>query len=196
MAPEHPFPAGLEDSWNAYDWVYDNAAALRIDPARIGVAGDSSGGNFATVTCLAARDGMVRAMPDVQLLLYPCVDMTGSQPSHAEFAEGYMLTAEMYRWFGENYLGDFADAKDWHVSPLFAEDVSGLPPAIILYAGFDPLRDEAVAYANRLKGSGVAVETIFFARLIHGFMTMGAVFPDVKTGIGHIRDAFIRLGVA
>lgn len=193
LAPEHPFPAGLEDSWTAFDWVCDNAAALRLDAGRIGIAGDSSGGNFAAVTALAARSGIVRQMPDVQILIYPCVDMTGSQPSHAALGEGYMLTGEMYRWFAQNYAGTFADLKDWRLSPLFAEDLSGLPPAIILYAGFDPLRDEAVAYANRLKGHGVKVQTLFFPRQIHGFMTMGAVFADVAIGLERITGALRQL---
>jgi acetyl esterase len=195
LAPENPFPVGLEDSWTGYDWVCANTTALRIESDRIGIAGDSSGGNFAAVTCLAARAGIIRKMPDVQLLIYPCVDMTGSLPSHASRGEGYMLTSEMYRWFVQNYAGSFADLKDWHLSPLFAGDLSGLPPAVILYAGFDPLRDEAVAYANRLKGHGVKVQTIYFPRQIHGFMTMGAVFPDVALGLERIASALRLLDI-
>lgn len=188
LAPEHPFPAALEDAWNALEWVAQNAPALGIDETRIAIGGDSAGGNLAAATALAVRDGLLQVALELQLLIYPCLDMTASQPSHEELAEGYLLTRAIYSWYRQNYVGAFSDLTDWHLSPLFADDLSGAAPAILLYAGFDPLRDEALLYASRLIDAGVAVEPIFYPGMIHGFMTMGGVIPAANDAVRRIGD--------
>jgi acetyl esterase len=193
LAPEHPFPAALEDTWNALDWIAANAGWIGIDKDQIAIAGDSSGGNLAAVTALAARDGIIAFKPQFQLLIYPCLDLTARQPSHAEFAEGYLLTSDLYAWYRQNYIGSFPDPMDWHLSPLFAEDLRGVAPAIVLYAGFDPLRDEAVVYSARLLDAGVSVEPLFFPGMIHGFLTMGRVIPAAAVAVRRIAAAIDAL---
>lgn len=188
LAPEHPFPAGLNDAWKALKWVSANATWLGIDKNRIVVAGDSAGGNLAAVTALAARDGLLDASIEFQLLIYPCLDMTASQPSHEELASGYLLTKELYAWYRRQYAGDFPLLADWRLSPLFAEDVTDVAPAIVLYAGFDPLRDEAMLYCARLIDAGVPVEPIFYPGQIHGFMTMGGAVPAASDAVGRIAE--------
>jgi len=192
LAPEHPFPAGLEDAWKALEWVAANATWLGIDKERIAVAGDSAGGNLAAVTALAVRDGLLEASVELQLLIYPCLDLTASQPSHEELASGYLLTKELYAWYRNQYIGDYPLPADWHLSPLFAEDVTDVVPAIVLYAGFDPLRDEALLYCARLIDAGVPVEPIFYPGQIHGFMTMGGVIPAAAHAVHRIADVISK----
>lgn len=189
LAPEHPFPAALEDSWNALEWVTENAAWLGIDKDQIAIGGDSAGGNLAAVTALAARDGLVRVVPQFQLLIYPCLDLTARQPSHDELASGYLLTRQLYAWYRSNYIGEFPDPTDWHLSPLFADDLAGVAPAVVLYAGLDPLRDEAARYCARLADAGVAVAPIFFPGMIHGFITMGGAIPAANEAIRRVASA-------
>ncbi|MEI9887638.1 MAG: alpha/beta hydrolase [Rhizomicrobium sp.] len=186
LAPEHPFPAAFDDARRALRWVRENYAWLGVDPIRIGVGGDSSGGNLAAAVCLAERNDAVACLPAFQLLLYPALDMMACMPSHKELASGYLLTGELYGWYRQNYLGRFEKPRHWRLSPLFAHDVGGLPPAVILYAGFDPLRDEAAAYAGRLRDAGVATETLFFPDMIHGFLTMGGAIPTAGVAIARI----------
>ncbi len=186
LAPEHPFPAAFEDARKALLWVRANYAWLGVDPGRIGIGGDSSGGNLAAAVCLAERNEATGCRPAFQLLLYPALDMMACMPSHRELADGYLLTAELYGWYRQNYLGTFDKPGHWRLSPLFAHDVGGLPPAVILYAGFDPLRDEAAAYAGRLRDAGVATETLFFPDMIHGFLTMGGAIPTAGAAVSRI----------
>ncbi len=193
LAPEHPFPAALEDTWNALEWVAANSTWIGIDRNRIAIGGDSAGGNLAAVTAIAARDGLVEVTPEFQLLIYPCLDMTAAQPSHEELAEGYLLTRELYAWYRRNYIGEFPDATDWHLSPLSAEYVGDVAPAVILYCGFDPLRDEAMLYCARLMDAGVAVEPIFFPNMIHGFMTLGGLIPAASVAVQRIALAIKTL---
>lgn len=193
LAPEHPFPAAFDDTRAALRWVHDNHRWLGIDPARIGIAGDSAGGNLAAATCLAERDAGTLFQPRFQILLYPCLDMGACLPSHHEFSQGYLLTFELYKWYRENYLGDHPKPQHWRLSPLFAHDVSGLPPTVVLYAGFDPLRDEAAHYAARLRESGVPVESLYFPDMIHGFMTMGGAIPVADAAVRRVADALERL---
>jgi acetyl esterase len=193
LAPEHPFPAALEDTWNAIEWVAANSTWIGVDKSRIAIGGDSAGGNLAAVTAIAARDGLVGVTPEFQLLIYPCLDMTASQPSHDQLARGYLLTRELYAWYRRNYIGDFPDLMDWHLSPLAVDYVGELSPAIILYAGFDPLRDEAVAYSSRLLNAGVPVEPIFFPNMIHGFMTLGGLIPAAAVAVRRIALAIKAL---
>lgn len=193
LAPEHPFPAALEDTWNAIEWVAANATWIGVDKSRIAIGGDSAGGNLAAVTAIAARDGLVDLVPEFQLLIYPCLDMTAGQPSHDQLARGYLLTRELYAWYRRNYIGDFPDLADWHLSPLMADYLGELAPAVVLYAGFDILRDESVQFCSRLMDAGVSVEPIFFPNMIHGFMTLGGLIPAASVAVRRIALAIKAL---
>ena len=173
-APEHRFPAAVDDALAAFRGAVADVAALGADPARVGVAGDSAGGNLAAVVSqLAARDGGPR--PAVQLLIYPVTDLSRKHPSYRLFADGFFLTEREMDWYRGHYLPDEAAAADPRASPLLAEDLHGLPPAIVLTAGFDVLRDEGEAYARRLEAAGVPVRLSRRAGLIHGFANATAV---------------------
>jgi acetyl esterase len=193
LAPEHPFPAAFDDTRAALRWVYDNHRWLGIDPAKIGIAGDSAGGNLAAAVCIAERDERSGFQPRFQILIYPCLDMGASLPSHHELSQGYLLTYELYRWYRHNYIGDNEKPLHWRLSPLFVYEVSQLPPAVVLYAGFDPLRDEAAHYASRLREGGVPVETLYFPDMIHGFMTMGGAIPAANAAVQRVADALERI---
>ena len=191
LAPEAPYPAALDDTLAAWRWVQQNYREIGADPARISIGGDSSGGNLAAVAALILR-GETGIQPWRQLLLYPCLDLSASLSSHRRLADGYLLTAQMYAWYRDNYAPGVS-RDDWRLSPLFADDLAHLPPAIVLYAGFDPLRDEAAAYIMKLTLAGVPVESLYFADMIHGFLTMGGVIPAAQAAIGRIADAFFGL---
>ena len=173
LAPEHRFPAAVVDAVGATRWVHDNAARLRIDPERIAVGGDSAGGNLAAVTAIALRGSDVPLC--YQLLLYPSTDMGYEWPSHQRLAEGHFLTRSALLWFRDNYLSSPGDIADWRASPLRCTDLSGLPTAYIVTAGFDPLLDEGRAYAERLTAAGVEVGYECFEGMIHGFVGMSGV---------------------
>jgi acetyl esterase len=187
LAPEAPFPAAYDDTLNAWRWVQENYRELGADPARIMIGGDSAGGNLAAAAALQLR-GEPGIQPWRQILLYPCLDMSASLASHRKLADGYLLTAPLYAWYRDNYAGA-ANRDDWRLSPLFADDLRGLPPTLLLYAGFDPLRDEAAAYAMKLTMAGTRVETLYFADMIHGFLTMGGAIPAAQAAVGRIADA-------
>ena len=187
LAPEAPFPAAYDDTMAAWRWVQQNHRELGADPSRIMIGGDSAGGNLAAVAALALR-GETGIQPWRQILLYPCLDMSASLASHRKFAQGYLLTAPLYAWYCSNYAGEAAGRDDWRLSPLFAGDLSGLPPAVLLYAGFDPLRDEAAAYAMKLTLAGVRVEPLYFADMIHGFLTMGGAIPAARAAVNRIAE--------
>jgi len=193
LAPEHPFPAAFDDTRAALRWVYDNALRLGADENRIMLGGDSAGGNLAAAVCLAEKDERTPYQPWRQLLLYPCLDMTACMASHRQFAEGYLLTAPLYRWYRSNYAGQIEKPLQWRLSPLFAYDLSGLPPTVLLYAGFDPLRDEAAAYAVKLTLADVRLETLYFADMIHGFLTMGGAIPAAGAAVNRIAQALAAL---
>jgi acetyl esterase len=188
LAPESPYPAAILDTLAAWRWVQENYRELAVDPARISIGGDSAGGNLAAVAALTLR-GETGIQPWRQVLLYPCLDMSASLASHRKFAQDYLLTQSLYAWYRDNYAGPASARDDWRLSPLFAEDLSGLPPTILLYAGFDPLRDEAAAYAMKLTLAGVPVETLYFADMIHGFLTMGGAIPAASAAVTRIADA-------
>ncbi|MEU2120469.1 alpha/beta hydrolase [Nocardia niwae] len=175
QAPEHRFPAAAEDAYAALCWVAAHAAALGGDPSRLVVAGDSAGGNLAAVTALLARD---RGGPGIagQLLLYPMLDPACATASYRENADGYFTTAAHLRWFWRQYLGR-GDGTDPYVNPLNAE-LSGLPPAHIVTAEFDPLRDEGEDYGRRLRQAGVAAEIHRYDGMFHGFMSMADHLPE------------------
>ena len=171
LAPEHKFPAAVEDSYGATKWVADNAADLGGDPRRIAVGGDSAGGNLAAAVSLMARD---RGGPDIafQLLIYPITNQKFDTDSYKENGEGYMLTKEDMEWFRNHYLRDQHDEENQYASPLLANSLSSLPPAFVITAEFDPLRDEGEAYAARLKEFDVPVRVNRYTGTIHGFMTI------------------------
>jgi acetyl esterase len=182
MGPEHKFPAAVDDCFAAAAWVPNNHAELGIDPGRLAVGGDSAGGNLAAVVSLLARD---RGGPRIacQVLIYPATDAAMRHDSIVRFAEGYVLTRSTMRWFYEQYLRTPDDGADWRVSPLLAADLSGLPPAFVLTAGYDPLRDEGDAYAARLAAAGVKVTHRPFAGQVHGFVTNGRVIRTAETAL-------------
>ena len=182
LAPEHKFPAAVEDSFAATLWVADNAAALGVYPARLAVGGDSAGGNLAAAVSLMARDA---GAPRIcyQLLIYPATDAAMRHESIARFAEGYVLTRPTMRWFYEQYLRDPSDAADWRVSPLVAPDLARLPPALVLTAAYDPLCDEGDAYAARLTAAGVPVQHRRFPGQIHGFATNGKIIRAAESAL-------------
>ncbi len=168
LAPEHPYPAAIEDAYAALNWVADNAALLNVDAERLAVAGDSAGGNLAAVVALLARDEGSPALVH-QLLLYPATDMLRQTVSARDNGEGYFLTTDLLKWFQEHYLPGGADPTDWRASPLRAPDLSGLPPALVITAEFDPLRDEGEAYAVRLREAGVEAVVTRYDGQIHAF---------------------------
>ncbi len=174
LAPEHKFPAAVDDALAATRWVARMADALGLDGTRVAVGGDSAGGNLAAVAALALRDAGGPPLA-AQLLIYPATDMAADAPSHAKYAEGYLLTREAVLWFAGNYLRAPGDAADWRASPLRAADLSHLPPAYVITAGYDPLLDEGRAYADRLHAARVPVTYECFEGMIHGFVTMGGV---------------------
>lgn len=175
LAPEHRFPAAFRDALAAFRWVAENAPALGVDPARIAVAGDSAGANLATVVALATRGDTVS--PAAQLLFYPVTDGRRNTLSYETYASGFGLSRATMNWFFSHYLPDPELIEDPRVSPLLAEDLAGSPPAIVVTAGFDVLRDEGDAYAERLRAAGVEVVHQRFGRLLHAFANMTAIEP-------------------
>jgi acetyl esterase len=172
LAPEHRFPAAVEDCAAALRFVSAQAAALRIDAARIAVGGDSAGGNLSAVMALMGRDGTVPA-PGFQLLLYPVTDLAAEARSYDRCIEGYPLTATTMRWFIDHYAPDAASRTDWRASPLRAASLAGTAPAFVMTCGYDPLSDEGAAYARRLDGEGVPVTQLHVATQMHAYLTMG-----------------------
>jgi acetyl esterase len=181
LAPEHRFPAAVDDSLGAARWVHANAAALGIDASRLALGGDSAGGNLATVTAIGLRDSAVR--PVFQLLIYPATDMRAIAPSHQTNAQGYLLTADSVAYYRGHYIAEVRQHDDWRASPLLHADLSKLPPALVLTAGFDPLRDEGIEYAQRLTQAGNRATHISFERQIHGFILMGRVIDEANAAV-------------
>ncbi len=190
LAPENPYPAAPEDCYAALSWVSGNAATIGASADRIGLAADSAGGNLAAVVSMMARD---RGGPSVsaQLLIYPVTDSSCATGSMAENAEGYFLTRAAMEWFWANYVGDRTRARSPYQSPLAADSLEGLPPALVITAEFDPLRDEGEAYARRLQEAGVAVQMRRYDGMIHGFISMAGALPE---GVEAVRDAGAALG--
>jgi acetyl esterase len=176
LAPEHPAPAALEDCLAALTWTVENGELLGVDVSRVAVGGDSAGGNLAALLCQRV---LAEFGPDIdfQLLVYPVTDLTLSHGSIDENAEGYFLTKATMEWFVDSYLGD-QDPKDPAVSPLHAPTLAGLPPALVITAEYDPLRDEGEAYATRLRDAGVPTQLIRYEGQIHGFFAMPTMLDD------------------
>jgi acetyl esterase len=171
LAPEHKFPAAIVDSFAALRWLSEHAADIGGDPQRIALGGDSAGGNLAAVCAILARDAGLA--PRFQLLVYPRTASSEDSESHQRLAEGYLLTRKCILWFHEHYCVSEADRQDFRYAPLACSDLSRLPPAQIIVAEYDPLRDEGVAYAEALRRAGNDVELIEFAGMIHSFFSMG-----------------------
>jgi acetyl esterase len=170
LAPEHPFPAGFEDCWAVTKWLTSSGAELGGDPARVAVAGDSSGANLAAAVALRARDEGRVALRS-QLLIYPALDPRMSSASYEENADDPFLSRSEMEWYWPRYLGDTVDEPESYAAPAFAADLAGLAPALLVVAGHDPLRDDSLAYAGRLRQAGVAVEVAAYDDMVHGFFS-------------------------
>jgi len=171
LAPEHPFPTPTDDSLAAFRYIRDNAGQFGADPTRLAVGGDSAGGNISAVVCQACQQAG-EPMPAFQMLIYPATDARRLTESRRLFAEGYFLTQELMDWFWKAYAPAGADLTDLRLSPLLAKDVRGLPPAFVLTAGYDPLRDEGRAYADRLIDADVKTTYVNYPGTIHGFFSL------------------------
>jgi acetyl esterase len=189
LAPEHPFPAGIEDAYTATKWVSENAKSLGGDPARVAVGGDSAGGTIATVVTQMARD---RQSPPIayQVLIYPNTDATMSSASWRELGnKEYVLTTQGTTENYARYIPEGVDREQPYISPLKSSDLSNLPPAFILTAEFDPLRDEGEAYAERLRQADVTVKVTRYPGMIHGFFQMGGVIDRGNAAIEDVAEA-------
>lgn len=171
LSPEHPFPAPIEDGVAAFRHIRDDAAEFSVDPRRIAVGGDSAGGAIAAVVCQACRDAGEQG-PAFQMLIYPATDSSRESASRREFASGYFLTKDLMDWFWKAYVPAGTDLADLRLSPLLAKDFAGLPPAFVLTAGYDPLRDEGRAYADRLIDAGIKTTYTNYPGTIHGFFSL------------------------
>jgi len=185
-APEHRFPAAIDDAYAIAAWLAANGGSLRIDGHRLAVGGDSAGGNLAAAVALMARDDLAagKNAPAIrfQLLIYPATDMTMAHESLNRFADGYLLTRDAMAWFIEHYMTG-GDKRDARASPLLASSLKDLPPAYVITAGFDPLRDEGFAYARRLAEAGIRVEYVEYGGMVHGFIGMGGVIATANRAI-------------
>lgn len=188
LAPEHKFPAGIEDAYAATCWTVEHADRLGIDPRRIAVGGDSAGGNLAAVVSLMARD---RGAPNLalQVLLYPITDHNLDTASYLTYADGYLLTREGMAWFWKHYLPEGVSPDQPYVSPLRANDLSGLPPALVITAECDPLCDEGNDYARRLETAGVRVTLSCYPGMIHGFVRRNRLLDHGQRGLEEVAAA-------
>jgi acetyl esterase len=194
LGPEHKFPAAHDDALDSFAWVARHAAELGGDAERIGVGGDSAGANLATNVARLARQ-RTGASPIFQLLIYPTVDATKGWPSSEEFKDGYFLTAEHIRWFFAQYIDDADERFDPRASPLLANDLASMPPAHLVTAGFDPLRDEGRAYAARLRDVGVQVTHVEYGTLPHMFVSLTGVVDAAHTAVVECAAA-VKRGLA
>ncbi len=186
LAPEHKFPAAVDDCLLATRSIAKNCHEWGGDPAAFYLAGDSAGGNLAAVTAQRVRD---EGGPEIkgQILIYPVTDHRDSEmASYDEFADGMGLTGEAMKWFWDQYLEDQREAKDTKAAPLLSENLSKLPPALVIIAGYDPVRDEGIAYASRMKEAGVDVRLLVYEDMIHGFLSYLGILSQGKTAIGEI----------
>ena len=191
LAPEHPFPAAVDDCLAALEWVSDASEQLGVDPARLAVGGDSAGGNLAAVTALRARDAGIPLA--LQVLVYPVTDVDLDSPSYLEHAVGLNLTRAKMEWYWRLYLAG-ADGEHPHASPLRADDLSGVAPALVQTAEYDPLRSEGEAYSDRLADHGVPVTSTRYDGMIHGCIRMPALTAGALTGLAEIAATLRALG--
>jgi acetyl esterase len=194
MGPEHRFPAAVDDVLAATRWVRKEAGALGLDAGRLAVGGDSAGGNLAAVVAIAARDAGDLPIA-FQLLIYPATDMRRVHPSHTSNGQGYVLTSDTIKYFHDHYITDPKHDLDWRASPLLHPDLSRLPHALVLTAGYDPLRDEGLDYARALTAAGNRAVYVCFERQIHGFITMGRLIDEANAAValcaGELRRALM-----
>ena len=181
LAPENPFPAAINDCILATKWIHAHAHSLNINPEKIAVGGDSAGGNLAAVTCISLKQNN-GFKPCFQLLIYPMIDTHGQFESLTKNGQGYLLTKDSVEYFLNHYLPNPVMRDDWRVAPLLAP-LHELPPALVITAGYDPLRDEGLAYADKLSACGVATQYICFERQIHGFILMGKIIDEANTAV-------------
>jgi acetyl esterase len=188
LAPEYRFPASPEDAYAATAWIARNAAEFGADPKRVAVGGDSAGGNLAAVVALMSRD---RGGPVIkfQVLIYPITDWNFDTPSYRENADGYFLTRDSMIWFGQQYLTKESDADSPYASPLRAKSLADLPPAFVMTAEYDPLRDEGEAYAKRLTEEGVPTELKRYHGMIHGFVRRLRLMGQARTALADVAAA-------
>lgn len=197
LAPETKFPGPAEDCWAATTWAADNAFSFNGDPTRLAVGGDSAGGNLAAAMSLMAAD---RGGPEIafQLLVYPVTDADFNSVSYGENGEGYSLTKATMQWYWDHYLSGGEDAANPYAAPLQAKSLAGQPPALVITAEYDPLRDEGEAYAKRLREAGVEATSTRYDGVIHGFFSMGAVVDKGQQAVDEasaaLRKAFSRSG--
>nr|UXE44054.1 carboxylesterase NlhH [uncultured bacterium] len=182
LAPEHKFPAAADDAYAATRWVAANAAAIGVDAAHLAVGGDSAGGNLTAVVALMARDRGGPALVQ-QLLIYPITDSVSDTLSYRDNADGYLLTRDVMLWFWNHYVRDAADRSNPYAAPLRAANLQGLPPALVITAEYDPLRDEGEAYAARLQAAGVPAELTRYDGMLHGFFGMATVLDQGKQAV-------------
>jgi len=197
LAPEHKFPAAVEDAYDAAKWVADNYDKLGVDNGKIAVAGDSAGGNLAAVTAIMARD-RGESFVKYQVLIYPAVNLTGSPTvSRVEYSgpEYVILTADIMAWFGRQYFSKPQDALSPYASPIFA-DLSNLPPALVITAEYDPLRDEGELYAHLLKTRGVRAVAVRYNGVIHGFVNFYPILEEGREAISQIAASIKSMAVA
>jgi acetyl esterase len=188
LAPEHRFPAGAEDAYAVTAWLGEHAAQVGGDPSRLAVCGDSAGGNLAAVVALMARD---RGGPTLglQVLVYPVIDFRFDTPSHLDPGDPKVLQSDEVRYYWYEYLADEADGDRAYASPIRAESLAGLPPALVVIAEFDPLRDEGEAYATRLAAEGVQVSVHRYDGMFHSFVTFHGALPQARDAVARIGDA-------
>jgi len=182
MGPEDRFPAAVDDCLAATYWVRRHAESLGVDCARLGIGGDSAGGNLAAVVAIAARDAGDLPIA-FQLLIYPATDQRRGHASHVTNGKGYVLETDTITYYHDNYIANPAHDLDWRASPLLCSNLSALPPALVLTAGFDPLRDEGLDYADALVAAGNRATYVCFERQIHGFITMGKLIDEANTAV-------------
>jgi acetyl esterase len=194
-APEYRHPAALEDAYLAYRWLLDNAGPLGCDPARRAVVGESSGATMAASLTLLLHDGGA-PMPTCQVLAYPLMDIAEHWPSRQERGSGYTLDIEQIRWFLANYVPPGFDPANPYLFPINGKDLSGLSPALVMTAEFDPLRDEGVAYAQKLAQAGVAVEHLHAEDQMHGFLLLSRAVDRAGQLVDHVADALTSHGGA
>ncbi|MCK2094439.1 alpha/beta hydrolase [Thauera aromatica] len=190
LAPEHPFPAAVDDARLAFDWVAGHAETLGIDAGRIALGGDSAGGNLAIVTALARREAG-GLQPRFLLLIYPSTEIISTRASRARYAEGFFLDRESLRWFFERYLPQ-GNSEDWRASPMRAPSLAGLPPMLLIGAEFDPLIDDCAAFAARVNAEGGVVDFVETAGMVHGFITLGKLFPEAGEAVQRAAAALRR----
>ena len=188
LAPEYKFPIPFDDCMAATNWIAQNAAGLNADADRIAVGGDSAGANLAAAVALKARDQGGPALA-LQLLVYPVTARDFGTASYSQNADGYLLTMDAMKWYWDHYLSSDRDASNPYAAPMAAEDLSGLAPALVITAEFDPLRDEGEAYAQRLREAGVAVTSTRYDGMIHGFFGMSAVVDKAKQAVAEASSA-------